>query len=66
MTSAPPTDGADGYAEARSGDYGVIVLDVMLPNMSGLEISLRLHRQGAHPSVASSADEWWFDMRAGG
>jgi DNA-binding response OmpR family regulator len=37
-------DGADGYAEARTGTYDAIVLDVMLPTMSGLEICLRLRR----------------------
>jgi two-component system, OmpR family, response regulator len=37
-------DGADGYAEARTGNYDAIVLDVMLPTMSGLEICLRLRR----------------------
>ncbi len=39
-------DGADGYAEARTGSYDAIVLDVMLPTMSGLEICLRLRRNG--------------------
>jgi DNA-binding response OmpR family regulator len=48
---ASAEDGADGYAEARSGAYDAIVLDVMLPTMSGLEISLRLRRQGVHTRV---------------
>jgi two-component system, OmpR family, response regulator len=43
---ATAADGAEGYAEARSGAYDLIVLDVMLPTMSGLEISLRLRRLG--------------------
>jgi DNA-binding response OmpR family regulator len=43
---ATAQDGAEGYAETRSGASDVIVLDVMLPTMSGLEISLRLRRQG--------------------
>jgi DNA-binding response OmpR family regulator len=37
-------DGADGYAQARTGNFDAIVLDVMLPTMSGLEICLRLRR----------------------
>jgi DNA-binding response OmpR family regulator len=49
--AATAADGADGYAEARSGDYDMIVLDVMLPTMSGLEISLRLHRQGIQTPI---------------
>jgi DNA-binding response OmpR family regulator len=39
------SDGADAYLEARDNAYDAIVLDVMLPTMSGLEISLRLRRQ---------------------
>lgn len=37
-------DGAEGFELARSGGYDVILLDVMLPTMSGLEISMRLKR----------------------
>lgn len=39
-------DGAEGFEKAKSGGFDVIVLDVMLPTMSGLEISMRLRRQG--------------------
>lgn len=38
-------DGADGLVYAQSGQYDVIVLDVMLPKLSGFEIARRL-RQG--------------------
>ena len=31
-------DGQDGFVEAISGDYDLIVLDVMLPSMDGYEI----------------------------
>ena len=31
-------DGRDGLAYASSGDYDVIVLDVMLPGMDGFEV----------------------------
>jgi DNA-binding response OmpR family regulator len=48
---ATAEDGAEGYAEARNGAHDVIVLDVMLPTMSGLEISLRLRRQGVQTPV---------------
>ncbi len=39
-------DGVEGLAEARSGAYGLTILDVMLPGMSGLDIckSLRTER----------------------
>ncbi len=39
-------DGAEGYDRARAGRYDLLVLDVMLPSMSGLEICLRLRRLG--------------------
>lgn len=31
-------DGPGGLAEARTNQYDIILLDIMLPNMSGLEI----------------------------
>jgi DNA-binding response OmpR family regulator len=31
-------DGAEGLALARTGDYALVVLDVLLPKMSGLEV----------------------------
>jgi DNA-binding response OmpR family regulator len=37
-------DGAHGFELARGGQFDLILLDVMLPNMSGLEITLRLRR----------------------
>ena len=42
-------DGRDGLAYASSGDYDVIVLDVMLPGMDGFEVCRRL---GSSPDTA--------------
>ncbi|HEY2766027.1 MAG TPA: response regulator transcription factor [Pseudonocardiaceae bacterium] len=39
------TDGPDGWGAAVSRDYDAVVLDVMLPRLSGLEVCRRL-RQG--------------------
>ena len=59
-------DGADGYLEARGNAYDAIVLDVMLPTMSGLEISLRLRRQGIDtPIVMLTARDALEDRVAG-
>ncbi len=44
-------DGAEGYEAARSGAYDVAVLDVMLPSMSGLEITMRLRRQAVQTPI---------------
>jgi two-component system OmpR family response regulator len=37
-------DGPDGYAAAVSRDYDAVVLDVMLPGLSGLEVCRRLRQ----------------------
>lgn len=37
-------DGEDGLAYAQSGQYDAIVLDVMLPKLSGFEVARRLRK----------------------
>ncbi len=44
-------DGTEGFDRAQAGAYDLIVLDVMLPTMSGLEISMRLRRKGVRTPV---------------
>jgi len=44
-------DGHEGWHYARSGDYDVIILDVMLPAMDGLTILKRLRDAGRHTHV---------------
>ncbi len=39
-------DGTDGLFKAQEGRYDVIVLDVMLPQMSGYQVCTRLREQG--------------------
>ena len=39
-------DGGDAFAQAKSEDYDVIVLDVMLPTMNGYDIARRLRAAG--------------------
>ena len=50
-------DGRDGLAYASSGDYDVIVLDVMLPGMDGFEVvhHLRESKISTPRSQASTA-----------
>jgi len=40
------TDGESGYSEAMSGSYDVIILDIALPKMDGIEVCRRLRAEG--------------------
>lgn len=45
-------NGQDGLDYALSGQYDVIVLDVMLPKMNGFEVAHELRRQNVrHPGA---------------
>lgn len=44
-------DGKIGYNTALSNDYDVIVLDIMLPNMNGIEILNELRKNGCNTSI---------------
>jgi DNA-binding response OmpR family regulator len=51
-------DGEEGAWYSRSGDYDVIVLDLMLPNLDGLTILQQLRKQGnpAHVLILTAKD----------
>ena len=44
-------DGADALAYARSEDYDGIILDVMMPRLSGLEVLRTLRSEGCRTPV---------------
>lgn len=44
------SDGADGLRMARSGDYGLVILDLVMPGMDGRQVLAELIR--AHPDQA--------------
>ncbi|MCL4384315.1 response regulator transcription factor [Patescibacteria group bacterium] len=44
-------DGEEGYDLATSGNYDVIVLDLMLPIMDGLTICRKLRQDGKHTPI---------------
>ena len=44
-------DGTDGLFKAREGRYDAIVLDVMLPRMSGFQVCARLREEGVHTPI---------------
>lgn len=40
------TDGETGYTEAINGNYDVIILDISLPKMSGIDVCRKLRSEG--------------------
>jgi DNA-binding response OmpR family regulator len=44
-------DGTQGYDLASSEKYDVIILDLMLPGMDGIEICTKLREHGHHTSI---------------
>lgn len=41
-------DGQEGYNSAISEDYDLLILDILLPGMNGLEVCRQLRLQGKH------------------
>ena len=59
-------DGRDGFDMAVSGIYDVIILDVMLPGLSGLEVAQRLRKEKiATPILMLTAKDQIADKVAG-
>jgi len=44
--------GPDGLLDARLNDYDLIVLDVMLPGLDGIEIARRLRAEGVTTPIS--------------
>jgi len=47
----PAVDGADGLAKAKSAPFDLIVTDLNMPNMNGLEMIESLRQSPAHTGV---------------
>lgn len=44
-------EGRNGYTMAQTGKYDIIILDLMLPNLSGIEICRRLRAEGINTPI---------------
>jgi DNA-binding response OmpR family regulator len=55
-------DGEDGYAAALGGSYDLLILDIMLPGMDGIELAQALRTQQIHiPILMLSAKDQAID-----
>ncbi|MCR4318298.1 MAG: response regulator transcription factor [Planctomycetes bacterium] len=44
-------DGEDGYYLARRGGHDLVILDLMVPSMNGIEVCRKLRREGFKPPI---------------
>ena len=63
VTSAP--DGREGLARFREGSFDLVVLDVMLPELDGLEVCRAIRRESQVPIVFLSARSDTLDVVVG-
>ena len=58
-------DGRTGLDRARSGEFDLILLDIMLPQLSGMEVLRRLRKESAVPVIMLTARDSVMDKVAG-
>lgn len=59
------SDGRAGVERALSGEYGLILLDVMLPELNGMEVLRRVRRESKVPVIMLTARDAVMDKVAG-
>jgi len=57
--------GRDGYTLAASGDFDLVLLDIMLPELNGMEVLRRLRRTSNVPVIMLTARDETMDKVAG-
>ena len=57
--------GREGYELAVTGGFGVILLDIMLPELNGLEVLRRIRRVASTPVIILTARDEVMDKVAG-
>lgn len=58
-------NGRDGLAKAQTGMYGLMLLDVMLPELNGFEVLRRLRRESSLPVIMLTARDAVMDKVSG-
>ena len=58
-------DGRTGLERARSGDFDLVLLDIMLPQLSGMEVLRRLRRESQVPVIMLTARDSVMDKVSG-
>ena len=58
-------DGRTGLDMAQAGDYDLILLDIMLPALNGMEVLRRLRRESLVPVIMLTARDTVMDKVAG-
>ncbi|MEQ2442763.1 response regulator transcription factor [Pseudoflavonifractor intestinihominis] len=58
-------DGREGLEKALSGHFDLILLDIMLPSMSGMEVLRRLRRESQVPVIMVTARDAVVDKVSG-
>ncbi len=59
-------DGKSGFDKAISGDYQLVILDVMLPQMTGIEICAKLREKGIRVPVLMVSSQSQVDDKVQG
>ena len=58
-------DGAAGLAQAESGSFDLVLLDIMLPGLNGMEVLRRLRRSSDIPVILLTARDAVMDKVSG-
>ena len=58
-------DGREGLEKALTGDFDLILLDIMLPSLSGMEVLRRLRRESQVPVIMVTARDNVVDKVSG-
>ena len=58
-------DGREGLEKALSGDFDLVLMDIMLPSLSGMEVLRRLRRESQVPVIMVTARDSVVDKVSG-